>query len=342
MAHNIDMTNGRANIAFLGSRKDVWHSLGQEMTPGMTMEQWEAEAGLNWSACKVPALADCSGLGLGLGMEAIQDRSFIVRSDNAAMLGYVSGEDEAKGYKIVQPHDVLSWFAEYIAVDSRFELDTAMSLKGGSLICATAKFNGDSTVMGEEHKARLLMSTSFDGSYSTTNSMTLTRVVCNNTLDAALTDKRAMVKTRHSTKFKPEHVAKELADMAKSIESYRVMAEAMASHHLSNNDLAAFFRACLDIPMTATREDISTKKANQFEALTVAYQRTLQEGTEAGTAWAAFNAVTNYADHDKTTRNGASPEEARFLSSQFGSGKALKGKAFGLLLPDWNSQAIAA
>lgn len=342
MAHNIDMTNGRANIAFLGSRKNVWHGLGQEMVPGMTIEQWQAAAGLDWSAVKVPALADCSALGLGLGHETIADRSFIVRSDNAAPLGYVSGEEEAKGYRIVQPRDVLAWFAEYIAVDSRFELDTAMSLKGGSLICATAKFNGDSDVMGESHKARLLMSTSFDGSYSTTNSMTMTRVVCNNTLDVALTDKRALVKTRHSTKFQAEQVARELANLADSIQAYKAMAQAMASHHLADTDIAAFFRACLDIPANATRDDISTKKANQFEALGIAYARTLQQGTEKGTAWAAFNAVTDYADHDKTTRNGASPEEARFLSSQFGSGKALKAKAMGLLLPDWHKVAVAA
>ena len=172
--------------------------------------------------------------------------------------------------------------------------------------------------------------------------MTMTRVVCNNTLDMALSDNRAMVKTRHSTNFKPEKVAVELANLAQSVEGYKAMAEAMASHHLSNTDIAAFFRACLDIPMEATRDDISTKKANQFEALGVAYQKTLAEGTERGTAWAAMNAVTRYADHDKTTRGGDSESEARFLSSQFGSGKALKAKAFDLLMPDWNRMAVAA
>ena len=342
MAHNIDMTNGRANIAFLGSRNDVWHKLGQEMTDGMTIEQWEAAAGLDWRAIKVPAIADCTALGLGLDMVPIADRSFVVRSDNAAMLGYVSGEDEARGYRIVQPHDVLSWFAQYIAVDSRFALDTAMSLKGGALICATAKFNGDIGILGENHRARLLMSTSFDGSYSTTNQITMTRVVCNNNLDLALSDKRAVVKTRDSTQFTTEQVARELADMAASVEQYKAMAEALAALPMSNNDLGAFFRACLDIPVAATREDISSKKANQFQALTDSYQKTLQEGTERGTAWAALNAVTRYADHEKATRNGESPVEARFLSSQFGSGKQLKAHAFNLLLPDWSKVAVAA
>lgn len=38
MAHNIDMTNGRANIAFLGDHADIWHRLGQEMAPGMSTQ----------------------------------------------------------------------------------------------------------------------------------------------------------------------------------------------------------------------------------------------------------------------------------------------------------------
>src|SRR5579864_1897572 len=123
MAHNIDMTNGRANMAFLGSKRNIWHwqdtglDGSNEMQEGMTLEQWQAAAGLLWSAVKVPAMADCSGLGLGLGMKAIEDRSFIVRSDNAAMLCYVSGEDESEGYKIVQPSELFQWFSRYLSVD---------------------------------------------------------------------------------------------------------------------------------------------------------------------------------------------------------------------------------
>src|SRR5262249_21251261 len=152
MAHNIDMTNNRANIAYLGSRKNVWHGLGQEMQEGMTLEQWQRAAGLDWSAVQVPALADCSSLGQGIN--PIADRSFVVRSDNAAPLGYVSGEDDSKGYKIVQPSEAFEFFSKYIAVDSRFALDTAMSLKGGQLIVVTAKFDDGHglKILGEDHK----------------------------------------------------------------------------------------------------------------------------------------------------------------------------------------------
>ena len=56
MAANIDMTNNRANIAFLGSKADIWHSMGQEMKKDQPIQTWAREAGLGWRAVKVPAI----------------------------------------------------------------------------------------------------------------------------------------------------------------------------------------------------------------------------------------------------------------------------------------------
>ena len=324
MAHNIE------KIAYLGSRADVWHHLGSEMVSGMSLDAWAAEAGLNWAAVKVPAIADCSSL--GKGPVTLKDRSFIVRSDTAAPLGYVSGEDDSKGYRIVQPLEVLDWFQRYISVDDRFELDTAMSLKGGALIAVTAKFNGSLSVLGEDHKARLLMTTSYDASASTTNQMTMTRTVCNNTLDIALADKRAAIKTRHSSVFNAEKVGKELAGLAQSVEGYTAMAEAMVARDLTQRQVSDVFKQLLSIPFDAIAEDISAKKMNVFLALVNSYGETVAEGTQPGTAWTVLNAVTRYVDHERSTRGGASPQEARFLSAQFGSGAAMKAQAHTLLL----------
>jgi len=324
MAHNIE------KIAFLGSRADVWHHIGSEMTSGMSLESWAQEAGLNWAAVKVPAIADCSVLGQGL--QTMKNRSFVVRSDTAAPLGYVGGEDDSKGYQIVQPLEVLDWFQRYIRVDDRFDLDTAMTLKGGALIAVTAKFNGSLSVLGEAHKARLLMTTTFDGSASTTNQMTMIRTVCNNTLNIALADKRAAIKTRHSSVFNAEKVGAELAGLAASVAGYTAMAEAMVARDLTQRQVSDVFKQLLDIPFDAIAEDISSKKMNVFLALVNSYAETVAEGTAPGTAWTVLNAVTRYVDHSRTTRGGASPLEARFLSAQFGSGAALKAQAHQLLL----------
>jgi hypothetical protein len=58
MPHNIDASNGQSNIAFLGSRDDIWHRLGQEMKPGMGVDEWRKAAGLDWSADNVAAFAE--------------------------------------------------------------------------------------------------------------------------------------------------------------------------------------------------------------------------------------------------------------------------------------------
>src|SRR5262249_40330945 len=156
---NIDMSNGRANMAFLGSRMDIWHRLGQEMQPGMSTDAWASAAGLGWTAVKVPAIAALEGAQFdhiepGRRFRAVSERNFIVRSDNGEPLGYVSDI-----YQPVQPRDVLDWFDRYIAVDDRFQLDVAGSLKGGSIIWATATFRDPLSVAGDAHTARVLMTT---------------------------------------------------------------------------------------------------------------------------------------------------------------------------------------
>lgn len=343
MAHNIDMTNGRANVAYLGSRNDVWHRLGQEMTPGQSIEEWAAAAGLNWHAVKVQAVAVLAGGGFSHlpsteVLREVEGQKFVVRSDNGQPLGYVSDQ-----YQPVQPLETLEWFKHYIEVDDRFQLDAAGSLKKGEIIWATAKFRDSLDVVGDAHVARLLMTTTFDGSGATVNKGTMTRVICNNTLDAALgSDRKAVIRTRHSTRFDADRVRKELAAVISGFGQYKAMAEAMVAVDMSKEDVSQFFKAILDIPFDAKREDISGRKMNQFQALKDSYHATVQEGTKQLTGWAALNAVTRYVDHSRTTRGGESADEARVISANFGSGSQLKAKAVGLLLPSFKTPELIA
>ena len=328
MAHNIETADGQHNIAFRGSRKDVWHSLGQEMEPGMSVEQWAVAAGLNWHAVKAPALVDLRQLGGNFAVEGnnlrtVNENRFIVRSDNGHVLGCATNR-----YQPVQPAELLAWFEQYISVDNEhFQLDVAGALKQGEIIWATATYNGDMTIGGDKHVARLLMSTTFDGTGATINQGTMTRVVCNNTLNAALADKRAVVRTRHNTKFNAVRVGEELATVAKGFGAYKAMGDKMASIHTTQKQVSDFFKSVLDIPFDAKKDDVSTRKMNMFDELNSAYRTTANE-TESGTAWCMLQSITRFIDHDRSTRGGnGSPEENRFLSAQFGSGANLKAKA---------------
>lgn len=344
MSANIDMSNSRANMAFMGNRKDIWHRMGQEMAPGQTIEQWAQTAGLGWSAVKVPAIVALSGsswdhIPAERRFLPAPDRAFVVRSDNAGLLGYVSGESETDGYQIVQPADVLDWFQRYIAVDDRFALDVAGSLDGGRRIWATATYNGDIDVAGEQHNARVLMSTTYDATGSTINQATMTRVVCQNTLRMAHADSRAQIKTRHSTKFDAARVGKELGQLATGFANFKAIGDAMGRVEMAKDQVSDFFKDMLDIDRKAKREDISARKANQFSDLSVAYKRSVSEGAGNGTVWAALQAITRYADHDRSVRVPVGADVvrdenvARFNAAQFGSGDTFKGKAMELLLP---------
>jgi phage/plasmid-like protein (TIGR03299 family) len=339
MSANIDTSNGQNNIAFLGSRNDVWHRMGQEMLAGQTIEQWAQSAGLGFRAIKVPAIVALQGpdfdhIDASKRFLPAPDRSFIVRSDTAGLLGYVSGEDESAGYQIVQPAEVLDWFQRYISVDDRFALDVAGSLDGGKRIWATAKFNGDMNIAGENHRARVLMSTTFDCTGATINQCTVTRVVCQNTLRVAHGEKSAQIKTRHATKFDAHKVGKELAQLAKGFETFKHIGDAMATVDMAKDQVAHFFADMLDIPRNAKKDDLSTRKINQGIALADAYRKSVSEGAPEGSVWAALQACTRYADHDRSVKNGDVTESvARFNSAQFGTGDSFKGKAMGLLLP---------
>ena len=333
MSHNIDFSNNRANIAYLGSRVDVWHRLGTEMEPDMTIDQWATAAGLNWQAIKVPALMDCASISPTMGVRPARDRSFMVRSDTGTLLGDNCVTDV---YQAVQPREVLDWFQQYIGVDDRFKLDVAGSLKGGSTIWATAIFRDPVSIAGDAHRARVLMSTTFDGSGATLNQMTTTRVVCANTLRVAHGDTDAVIRTRHNTKFDAKRVGAELAQLAQSVATYKQIGDAMAQVTITAADVSAFFKACLDIKPEEKQSDLSTRKQNQFRALTNAFATTRREREATNGSpidvWTALQAVTRYVDHDRVSINGDLGEK-QFISANFGSGDALKGKAMALLMP---------
>lgn len=331
MAHEIDFSNKRANIAWLGDRNDIWHHLGTGMAPGQSVDDWAKAAGLDWHAVKAQAYFKVPSAMEPFGgeMRQVDGDRYIVRSDTLAPLGHATD-----GYHPVQPREVLDWFQRYIAVDDRFQLDVAGSLKGGAVIWATAKFNGEMDVGGSAHRARLLMTTTFDQTGATINQGTMTRVVCMNTLRAALGDKHGIVRTRHNTRFDGAKVGRELAQIAKSFANFKAIGDAMDTVELANGQISAFFKAILDIPFDAKQDDISTRKMNQFRGLSIAYQQTVMEGTARNKVWTALNAVTRYADHDRSTRQTeGTVETSRFASAQFGSGDQLKSKAWELLMP---------
>jgi phage/plasmid-like protein (TIGR03299 family) len=176
MAHMIDTTTGTAAIAYAGNTP--WHGLGQALTPDASIETWTREAGLNYTVNESPVLFQTDATTMP---EEFKGRKVLHRSDTGGALAVVSD-----GYNVVQPSDVMGFFAKLVELGG-FQMETAGVLSHGRRVWALAKVNqGADIVEGDTVRPYVLLGTSYDGTMATVAKFTSIRVVCNNTITAAL------------------------------------------------------------------------------------------------------------------------------------------------------------
>lgn len=337
MSANLDTTLGFVALAFTGPRSKIWHGTGQsidqkavELGRPLTFEELWSLAGCNFQVEKVPLVIDLASgqydhIEPAKRMLAYPDRFANVRTDVGAPLGIVSDQ-----YQLVQPAEIRDTFEAYTKADERFQITTVGALNGGRRIWAQLQFNGPQTVAGDAHTAKLLLSTTFDASGCTRGKGVMTRVVCENTIAAADGEVSPTISVRHSTKFDAHKARRDLAKVCAGFERFKAMGDALAGDKMTGEELSGFIRDVLDIPRDAKKEDVSTRKLNQRQAIIDAMLISCNEravNAKAGSvdAFTALQAVTRYVDHDRDAGN----DENRL----FGSGMALKQKALGLLLP---------
>ena len=322
-----DFSQGRAGIAYRGEANDVWHRLGaSKKNDQTTRADWLRDAGLDWQAVKAPAFHRFNG-----EYRQADDLCFMVRGDTGAVLGRQVVTDV---YQAVQPVEAYDFYDAFTGVDDRFKLDVLGNFKGGSIVWGAALFRDELEIAGEPHVMRLMFTTTFDGSGATRAQACVTRPVCDNTIAMARTEADgAVVSVRHNTPFRRDRVQAQLSKLVAAATRYKAMGDAMQSVIMSKEDVSKLFKTLLEIPFEAKADDISTRKMNQFRALSTAFNTTQRERNSAEiNAWTALQAVTRYVDHDRVSINGDRGEK-QFLSANFGSGDAMKGHAMALIMP---------
>ncbi len=198
MAHEIDFSNKRANMAFVG--QTPWHGLGSKLPAGADIETWRTAAGLAWNVAETETLFKYDG-----EIRVVPDTKVLLRSDTRAPLSVVS-----KWYDTVQPGEVLGFFDDLVRAGG-FELETAGALRGGKRIWALARVGEEAKIVdGDMIKPYLLLATSYDASMATTAQFTTVRVVCNNTLSAVIGNGEQKVKIPHLSKFDAKAVRDQL------------------------------------------------------------------------------------------------------------------------------------
>lgn len=313
MAHELDMTNNRANMAYVGEMP--WHGLGFELQQDAPIDEWRVAAGFDWQVKSAPI----SFAPEGFEEVQIAKRKALYRSDTGANLSVVSDM-----YKVVQPAEVMDFFAEVCRAGG-FRMETAGMLKGGAVYWALARTGCELNLGGHDIVLPyMLLATSCDKTLSTTAMLTSTRVVCNNTLSYAVegTSTNAL-RIPHSTGFDPKRVMTEFGLIDGSWDAFGAKAKDMTRRTVSQEEAVAFYLKL----MCPNETDIDLSKARPaLTALLHTYEHGVgqDEASARGTVWGLVNAVTRYVDHDKKSAS----RDNRLTSAWFGSGARLKQNAW--------------
>jgi phage/plasmid-like protein (TIGR03299 family) len=313
----IDTTTGKSAIAYAG--KTPWHGLGQALTPDASIDRWTLDAGLAYDVLEAPVMFQTNATE---APEQFKGRKVLYRSDTGGALAVVSD-----GYNVVQPSDVMGFFAKLVELGG-FQMETAGVLSYGRRVWALAKVNeGADIVEGDTVRPYVLLGTSYDGTMATVAKFTSIRVVCNNTITAALGRENAgTVRVLHSERFNPDAVRLELGIVGDNWERFLVQSRKLSKETMSEVEADAFVAALLQPYHTSEKDLNQTKGYRRIMELFNGGAIGAEIPGVMGTRWAMLNAVTEMVDHERGRST-----NTRMESAWFGTGAALKNKALELL-----------
>jgi phage/plasmid-like protein (TIGR03299 family) len=328
MSHEIDTSNNRANIAYRG--ETPWHGLGSPIEPGDDAETIKRKAGVNFEILKADVMyRDESGKLLDAGA---LNRSVLYRSDTKAPLSIMSTEN----YQIHQPEEIFDFIAQS-ARAMGWEIETAGSLRGGRKVWALAKLGVEHNLGTKANpdvvRGNLLAATSCDGSIASEFLFTSVRVVCANTLHAALNDgdKKGRVKVYHFNSLDVAQVKKALNIAPTVWAQFIENAKRLAATKVSKKQAVSILRNVYEVRKPAEKE-VEGKRLTDAEffeqSMSARHVLELFDGrgigmqipSAHGTAWGLVNAATEYYDHATPQKS----QDARLNSAWFGVGASKK------------------
>lgn len=318
MSHALETRNGRTSFASV--RKPAWHGLGQILPDYVDAVSMLEASGLNWEV-KFGEVYDTD-------MRVIEDYRRTYRSDNNKTLGIVGMR-----YHAAQNASLMEAAADFSSAGKDFGLDfgleTAGALYEGRKVFVTATFDKSLYVGGEEISPNLVLTTSHDGTGATKVFLSPTRVVCQNTLTIALRNKTRSFSIRHteSSDRKLKTIEAQLKMMRAYFQDFQATADTLLAQEFSRYQFDKMLELLVPIRdddskrtktlAQNTREElISCRNANDLDAI-------------RNTAWGAYNAVADYADHNAATRG--ENKESRLFERTF-EDSALKDRSLELIL----------
>ena len=297
------------------TRTAPWHGLGTRVLEAPTSSAALSLAGLDWRVIQKPVLTE-DGLFISGFKANVRDR------DNQ-VLGVVSDR-----YKVVQNEDAFAFTDELLGEGVTYE--TAGSLQNGRRTWILAKLPQRYIISGDEIDPYLVFMNSHDGTGAIKAAMTPIRVVCQNTLNQALSTARRSWSTIHTGDIhgKLQDARNSFLYADRFMAALGMTIEELSRQKLSDRQVLEYIDALFPLP-----EDASEARKKNLgklkEDLKLRYFDAPDLQHVGKNAYRFVNAVSDFATHARPLRERSSYRESLFGRTV--DGNVLIDRAFGLV-----------
>ena len=302
-----------ANVETMFSvREKPWHGLGKVISDAPNSEEAIRLAGLDWNVYQQNLITE-NGLTVSGYKANIRD------SDNS-VLGIVSDR-----YKIVQNQEAFQFTDELLGQGVRYE--TAGSLQGGKKTWILAKLPNEYIIAGDQISPYLVFFNSHDGSGAVRCAITPIRVVCQNTLNLALSTAKRSWSAVHTQKVtdKMQEAKQTLFFAEKYMSELGREIYCLEKISMSDKKVLEYIQEFFPEDVTATTTQRKNMKLLR-EDMKMRYFDAPDLKQVGKNAYRFVNAVSDFATHAKPLRETATYKENLFLKTV--EGNALIDKAY--------------
>lgn len=265
-----------------------WHGLGIRVEEALSSEEALIKAGLNWNVVQRSILTDT-----GIHVEGYKAN---IRDSDDKVLGIVTDR-----YKIVQNRDAFIFTDDLLGKGVRYE--TAGSLQEGRRVWLLAKLPSAYIVAGDRISPYLVFSNSHDGTGAIKVAMTPIRVVCQNTLNLALSTADRIWTANHTgdIELKLENAKETLMRAEDYMDKLGNEIYQLNNQKITNDCVTEMINELLPVPTDATElQEKNVQRLREDIAMRFYYAPDLQ--TLPMSAYRFINSVSDSATHGKPLR----------------------------------------
>jgi phage/plasmid-like protein (TIGR03299 family) len=317
--------------AFFTNREPAWHSLGVVTPNALTAEEALKTALLDWKVIKadtpvetiVPTIDGKNTTKITFPDKFMTYR-YHPKTNKADALGVVGNR-----YTPVQNAEAFS-FLNFVADESGAVFETAGSMNNGRKVFMTMKMPEGLQIGGQDAIDLYLMAwNTHDGTSAFNLLVTPIRVVCQNTLTAAINSAKSNYALRHTPGVNGKiQAAREALNLTfKYTEEFEKMAEKLISQSMTDKEFATLVEEVFPIDEESQR---ATTIAETARGTLMGLWKAPTQANIANTKWAAYNAFIEYSDWASPIR-GKDVETLRAERIISGAGDRFKNKVLALL-----------